>query len=94
MSNAKPMSRERRRVHFMWTDRQVRQFGRMSVLERRRASGELKHGASGVKVRKPKPGRPLWTPRGSIATHVAYHCAPCDQHDRPRMHRKPREVFA
>lgn len=34
--------------------------------------------------------RPVSTLRGSIATHVAEFCAPCPDHHRPRLHRRPR----
>lgn len=59
MSNAVPMSSSRRRHNYdspwRWnvTVRQARQLDRMAKRERLRGDGTLRHGASGMPVRKP-----------------------------------------
>lgn len=92
MSQALPMSTSRRAEIYnrdSWTPRKRRQCDRMQVRELDRSLGGLPpHGATGIPTRRPivRPSAP--PERGSIRTHIAAYCAPCDVHwRRPRLHR-------
>lgn len=90
MSNARPMSSDRRHTAYGTrpTARQRRQWYRMDMRRRYRDAGTLPpSGASGLPVHRPARHH-SWPPeRGSIVTHIAAHCAPCDRHHKPRTHR-------
>ena len=92
MSQATPMSTTRRLDIYRTTGRgitarQHRQFRRMAARQTFRAIGAIPpSGATGARTRRPIP-RPGLTPeRGSITTHVAVYCAPCEGHGRTRLH--------
>jgi len=84
------MTTERRELRGdVWTTRQHRQYMRMARRQHDREMGDLPpHGATGEKIRRPLVFTSKPPERGSIRTHIAAYCAPCDLHwRRPRLHR-------
>lgn len=94
MSNARP---HRPWLRFAPTPRQSRRFNRkLRVWQDVELLKVLDHGGSGVPVRKPLLHNnipPVLDSTASLATHAAYHCKPCKDHARPRLHRVPRAVY-
>jgi hypothetical protein len=93
MSQALPMTSERRLDIYRAsrrTPRQLYRFARMTNRESLRAQGVLTHGATGERIRRPLEFVSKPPERGSIRTHIAGYCGPCDRHARPRLHRFPK----
>ena len=113
VSNALPMSADRRYAVYTsgsgpMTERQYRHYRRMLLLEGYRRLGDLRHGASGARLRRPVVRTAVPPPRSA---YVAVYCTPqtCPRvkrirkagrlvrvpapHAQPRVHTIPREAL-
>lgn len=104
MSQALPMTRDRRIDAWFpngqpKSARQRRQDLRMADRRSLIDQGDVEHGATGERIRRPLEFASLPPEHGSFRTHIAAYCAPCDLHGghktpwdpkaRPRLHRYP-----